>query len=125
MAVSCIFLGGFLAAFSQSTVFPLSLALMACLGFFMVSTLVSCNTLVQTLVDEDKRNRVMSLFIVSAMGITPLGSLNAGWIASHIGAPSTLLLGGVVSLVIGLWLLKSWPAMWALSEPVYRRKNLL
>ncbi len=60
---------------------------MACLGFFMVSTLVSCNTLVQTLVDEDKRNRVMSLFIVCAMGITPIGSLNAGWLATHIGVP--------------------------------------
>ncbi|HPE65973.1 MAG TPA: MFS transporter [Synergistales bacterium] len=125
MAVSCILLGITMALFSQSGIFPLSLLLMACLGFFMVSTLVSCNTLVQTLVDEDKRNRVMSLFIVCAMGITPLGSLNAGWLASNIGAPTTLLAGGAVSFLIGLWLLRSWPVMWALSEPVYRKKNLL
>lgn len=125
MAVSCVFLGLAMAAFSLSRVFLLSLILMAFLGFFMVCTLVSCNTLVQALVDEEKRNRVMSLFIVSAMGITPLGSLNAGWIASYVGAPATLFAGGAVSLVIGLLLFKAWPAMWALSEPVYKRKNLV
>ncbi len=125
MAVSCILLGIAMALFSQSRLFPLSLLLMACLGFFMVLTLVSCNTLVQTLVDEDKRNRVMSLFIVCAMGITPLGSLNAGWLASHIGAPTTMLAGGIISFAIGFWLLRSWPAIWALSEPVYKKKNLL
>ncbi len=100
-----------MAAFSLSRNFYLSLALMALLGFFMVSTLVSCNTLVQTLVDEDKRNRVMSLFIVSAMGLTPLGSLNAGWIASFLGAPATLFMGGAVSLILGVLLWRSWPAM--------------
>jgi MFS family permease len=125
MAVSCILLGLSMTAFSLSKIFALSLVLMACLGFFMVSTLVSCNTLVQTLVDEDKRNRVMSLFIVSAMGITPLGSLNAGWIASRLGAPFTLLMGGIISVAIGFLLLRAWPSMWALSEPVYRKKNLL
>lgn len=125
MAVSCILLGIAMALFSQSRFFPLSLLLMACLGFFMVLTLVSCNTLVQTLVDEDKRNRVMSLFIVCAMGITPLGSLNAGWLASHIGAPTTMLAGGIISFAIGFRLLRSWPAIWALSEPVYKKKNLL
>ncbi len=125
MAVSCVLLGLSMTAFSLSRIFALSLVLMACLGFFMVSTLVSCNTLVQTLVDEDKRNRVMSLFIVSAMGITPLGSLNAGWIASRLGAPFTLMAGGIISVVIGLLLLKAWPSMWTLSEPVYRKKNLL
>ena len=125
MAYSCILLGASMAAFSLSRNFYLSLALMALLGFFMVSTLVSCNTLVQTLVDEDKRNRVMSLFIVSAMGLTPLGSLNAGWIASFLGAPATLFMGGAVSLILGVLLWRSWPAMWALSEPVYKRKNLI
>lgn len=125
MAVSCIFLGISMGAFSFSRNFPLSLVLMVFLGFFMVSTLVSCNTLVQTLVDDDKRNRVMSLFIVCAMGITPLGSLNAGWLASRLGAPVTLFLGGCVSLAIGARLWRSWPALWSLSEPVYRRKNLL
>ena len=125
MAISCIFLGLSMALFSMSRILVLSMVLMVFLGFFMVATLVSCNTLVQTLVDEDKRNRVMSLFIVCAMGITPLGSLNAGWISSQIGAPLTLFGGGAVSLAIGLLLLRAWPAMWALSEPVYRQKNLL
>ena len=125
MALSCISLGASMAAFSQSRLFILSLFLMVCLGFFMIATLVSCNTLVQTLVDEDKRNRVMSLFIVCATGVAPLGSLNAGWMASHIGAAATLLAGGVVSVGIGLWLLRSWPAIMALCEPVYRRRNLM
>ncbi|MFA7621813.1 MAG: MFS transporter [Aminobacteriaceae bacterium] len=125
MAVACVLLGLSLAAFSQSGFFYLSLAIMPFLGFFMITTLVSCNTLVQTLVDEDKRNRVMSLFIVSATGITPLGSLSFGWLASRLGAPLTLLVGGAVTFAIGVWLLRSWPKMQELSAPVYRKKKLL
>ena len=94
MGLAAVSLGFTMAAFSLSRCLPLSIALMACLGFFMVSTLVSCNTLVQNLVEEDKRNRVMSLFIVCAMGITPIGSLNAGWIAGRLGAPAALFGGG-------------------------------
>lgn len=125
MGLAAVSLGFTMAAFSLSRFLPLSIALMACLGFFMVSILVSCNTLVQNLVEEDKRNRVMSLFIVCAMGITPIGSLNAGWIAGRLGAPAALFGGGVITLMIGAALLRAWPAMWALSEPVYRAKKLL
>lgn len=125
MGLAAAALGLTMASFALSRFLPLSIALMACLGFFMVSTLVSCNTLVQNLVDEDKRNRVMSLFIICSMGFTPLGSLNAGWIAGRLGAPVTLFAAGAISFLIGLFLLRAWPAMWALSEPVYRKKNLL
>lgn len=125
MAVSCALMGVSMIIFSRSGHLAISILLMVCLGFFMVSSLVSCNTLVQTLVDDDKRNRVMSLFIVCATGITPLGSLNYGWAASLIGAPNVLLAGGTAALLIGIWLLRSWPRMHELSLPVYRRKNLL
>ncbi|HCL78552.1 MAG TPA: MFS transporter [Synergistaceae bacterium] len=125
MASSCALLGVSMAAFSLSRSFALSLVLIALLGFFMICTLVSSNTLVQTLVDDDKRNRVMSLFIVSASGLTPIGSLTAGWLATVIGAPATLFGAGTISLIIGLLLLRAWPSMWAMSEPVYRRKNLI
>lgn len=125
MGSSCALLGVSMAAFSLSRSFTLSLVLIALLGFFMISTLVSCNTLVQTLVDDDKRNRVMSLFIVSSSGLTPLGSLTAGWLATVIGAPATLFGAGAVAAVIGVLLLRAWPSMWAMSEPVYRAKNLL
>lgn len=81
--------------------------------------------LVHTLVDEDKRNRVMSLFIVSATGMTPLWSLSFGWPAYRLGAPATLLAGGAATFAIGTWLLRSWPEMQELSTPVYRKKKLL
>ncbi len=125
MALAAVSLGLTMASFALSRFLPLSMILMAGLGFFMVTTLVSCNTLVQNLVDEDKRNRVMSLFIIASMGITPLGSLNAGWIAGRLGAPATLFAGGVITFLIGVALLRAWPAMWAMSEPVYKEKNLL
>ena len=125
MALAAISLGLTMAALSLSRFLPLSMILMASLGFFMVTIHVSCNTLVQNLVDEDKRNRVMSLFTISSMGISPLGSLNAGWIAGYLGAPATLFAGGIISFFIGVALLRAWPAMWALSESVYKEKGLL
>ena len=75
-------------------VLPLAVPLLMAVGFGQVSQLTAGNTLLQTLVDDDKRGRVMSLHAVAFIGVAPLGSLAAGAIASHIGAPGTVLLGG-------------------------------
>ncbi len=83
-----------LALFSQSTQFWLSLPLMLAVGFGIIVTAASINTIMQTVVDDDKRGRVMSFYTMAFLGVAPLGALWAGAWASRIGAPMTLLIGG-------------------------------
>ena len=99
LVVAAMIFGGGLIAFSQSHVFWLSLGLMVVCGFGMMVHMAASNTLVQTFVDDDKRGRVMSLYTMSLRGMVPLGSLIAGGLASRIGAPATLTLGGVCCVV--------------------------
>ncbi len=92
--------GAGLIVFSQSRVLWLSLLMMLITGFGMMIQMASCNTVLQTIVDDDKRGRVMSFYTMAFMGMAPLGSLLAGGLADSIGAPSTLAIGGV-SCVLG------------------------
>lgn len=125
MGLSMSMFGISVSLFSFSRSLLLSMFLMVLVGFAMVSSMVSCNTFIQTLVDDDKRSRVMSLYIVSILGIAPLGSLNAGGVATILGAPLTLAAGGLVCVATGIVLLKQYPKMLEDALPVYRRKNLL
>jgi len=88
-----------LISFSLSRVFLSSLILMALCGFGMMVQMASCNTLIQTIVDDDKRGRVMSFYSMSFMGTAPFGSLMAGGMASRIGAPNTLIIGGIACIL--------------------------
>jgi len=91
-----------LIIFSMSRVLWLSLIFMVITGFGMMTQMVSSNTLLQTIVDDDKRGRVMSFYAMSFMGMAPVGSLLGGWLAKVIGAPYTLLLGGILC-ICGAW----------------------
>jgi predicted MFS family arabinose efflux permease len=95
IVVAASIFGVGLLVFSLSRVFWLSCGLMIVSGFGMMVHMAACNTLVQTLVDDDKRGRVMSLYSMALRGMVPLGSLGAGGLASRIGAPATLALGGL------------------------------
>jgi len=88
-----------LIVFSQSRVLWLSLLLMLITGFGMMVQMASSNTLIQTVVDDDKRGRVMSFYTMAFMGMAPFGSLLAGGLASKIGAPNTLLIGGIATIL--------------------------
>jgi len=98
-----LLLGLGLMAFSQSTYLPLSLALLMVVGFGFVIQMAGTNTLVQYTVDENKRGRVMSLFMVAFLTTAPLGNLMAGHLAQRLGAPTTLLLGGAGCVAVGWW----------------------
>jgi MFS family permease len=87
-------------AFSFSRLIWLSLLLMLCVGFGMIIQMVSSNTLLQHLTDDNKRGRVMGFFTAAFMGMMPLGSLLAGALASKIGSPNTLLISGL-SCILG------------------------
>lgn len=80
--------------------FPLALGLLFMIGFGFVIIMASCNTLIQHLVEDDKRGRVMSLYTMAFMGTAPFGSLCSGAIAHNIGVPHTFLLSGLIMLVV-------------------------
>ena len=86
-------LGLFMFSFSRS--FPVSMALMAVTGFGMIVQMAASNTVLQTITEEDKRGRVMSFYTMAFRGMVPFGSLLAGSAAAAIGAPNTLLAGGL------------------------------
>jgi MFS family permease len=86
--------------FSRNVWLSCFLMTMAGFGLFMAGA--TCNTILQTLVDEEKRSRVMSYYTMFFIGVAPIGHYLAGWVADHIGAPLTFVAGGVISLVAGL-----------------------
>ena len=79
----------------------LSALLMTMAGFGMFMTGATCNTILQTLVEEEKRSRVMSYYTMFFIGTAPLGHYLSGWLADHIGAPNTFIVNGVIALVTG------------------------
>jgi MFS family permease len=97
-AASALF-GIGLIAFALSANLYLSVGLLMVVGFGMMVQLVSSNTLLQTVADEDKRGRVMSFHTMAFMGMAPLGSLMAGGLADVLGAPGAVLACGAVSIV--------------------------
>jgi MFS family permease len=104
--------GGFgigLIGFSCSRVVWLSWALLFATGFAWTVQLACSNTVLLTLVAEDKRGRVMSFYTMAFLGTTPLGTLLAGHLAGHIGAPKTLILGGLCCLCGSLLLAGKLP----------------
>lgn len=93
-------LGSFGFGFSRSI--WLSIPLMMMTGFGMFMTGATCNTILQTMVDEEKRSRVMSYYTMFFIGVAPLGHYTQGWLAEHIGAPHTFAVAGAISLVSGI-----------------------
>lgn len=98
IAISSIVFASGLILFSFSQTFIISFLLMLFTGFGMMVQMASVNTLLQTLVDDDKRGRVMSLYVMAFIGTAPIGSLAAGTIASKLGAPFAILSGGLICL---------------------------
>jgi MFS family permease len=117
--------GAGLIAFSFSRTLWLSLLLMVVTGLgFMVQMAVS-NTVLQTIVDEDKRGRVMSFYTMAFMGTAPFGSLLAGSVAEKIGAPHTLMIGGLGCILGALWFANSLPALRRDVRPIYVKIGIL
>jgi MFS family permease len=103
----------------------LSLLLAALPGFGIMVQMASINTILQTLVDDDKRGRVMSLHVTAFIGVAPLGSLLAGFVAEHLGAPHTLLLSGLLSIAVMAFLARKLPLIRRLVHPIYVRKGII
>ena len=94
-----------------SQVYWLSLMFMACLGFGIIVTAASVNMMLQTLVDEDKRGRIISFYAMAFLGMAPVGGLIAGTLAGQVGAPVTAMINGACCLLGTLALMRSLPAV--------------
>jgi MFS family permease len=125
MVVTSLAFGAGLMLLSQSRTLWLALPLLLITGAGMMVTLAASNTLLQTIVDEDKRGRVMSLYTMAFFGMVPFGSLLAGWLANHVGAPVTIFCGGLLTALGGLAFWRALPALRRSIRPIYVRLGIL
>ncbi len=114
-----------LIEFSFSTVLWLSMPLLAMAGLALMMETAASNTILQTIVDDDKRGRVMSFYAMAFLGVAPLGSLLAGYLASHIGVAHTVQLAGTMCMVASLAFTLRLPALRTMVRPIYRRIGIL
>jgi len=125
IAVAAALFGVALIVFGLSRNLWLSLAVLPFTGFGLIQQLASCNTIIQTIVDDDKRGRVMAFYSMAFRGIMPFGSLLAGSLASAFGAPATVIIGGGICLAGSLWFARSLPEIRAHVRPIYVRLGIL
>jgi MFS family permease len=123
--IACLALGLGFIFFSQVRSLWIAVPLLVITGGAMVTQMASCNTVLQTIVEDDKRGRVMSLFTMAFMGMSPFGSLLAGALAGFWGAPRTLLLAGSICCTAALAFALYLPRLRPLVRPIYQRKGIL
>jgi MFS family permease len=111
VARAVILLGTALILFSLSRSFWVSLALLFLVGLAMMTQLASSNTALQLMAPGELRGRVVSLFMLAFMGMAPLGSLLAGWLARSLGTPWAVCVGGSVCLLAGVWFYLRLPSL--------------
>jgi MFS family permease len=111
--------------FALSSHYALSIALLVVFGFGLVFSMAGCNTILQTVVDEDKRGRVMSFHVMAFLGVAPIGNFVWGAVSERIGAQWTVFVCGVAIACVGLWFtLGSGPWKKAVQE-VYMRRGIV
>ena len=114
-----------LMLFAAARVLWAALLMLFVIGFGMLVQMAASNTVLQTLVEDDKRGRVMSLYLMAFMGMVPWGSLLAGFLATRIGLGRTLFLEGAACLAGALVFAKQLPRLRALVRPIYVRMGIL
>lgn len=122
---STLLLSAGLIAFAYSRTLPLSLAVLPLVGAGMMLQAASTNTILQTIVDEKMRGRVMAFYSVAVLGTTPIGSLAAGAAAESIGAPRTIVIGAIVCMLAAGWFAIRRPKLIAHVRPIYIERGIL
>lgn len=125
VAYSPILCGVGLIGFALSRTIWLSVPLIMVVGLGSILQISASNTILQTIVEDDKRGRVMSLFTMSFLGMTPFGSLLAGSLASKIGAPNTFAINGSICIFGAVLFAKQLPMLRSLVRPIYVEKGIL
>jgi MFS family permease len=114
-----------LIGFGLSRVFWLSMIAVMIAGMGMMQGLAGSNTIIQTLVPEDKRGRVMSYYTMAFVGMAPFGSLLAGSLAHAIGAPWTVIVNGAAVIAGAAWFWTQLPAVRREIRPIYEEMGIL
>ncbi|WP_242923045.1 MFS transporter [Pontibacter liquoris] len=125
IVVAALLFGLGLVAFSVSRVMWLSLLFMLVTGFGMIVQMASCNTILQTIVDDDKRGRVMSFYAMAFMGMAPFGSLLAGAFADRYGVVHTLLGSGILVILSIIPFALQLSRLREMVYPIYRRLGIM
>jgi len=121
---ACVF-GAGLIAFGLSHSLWLSLPMMLVTGFGMMQGITSSNTILQTLVDEKMRGRVMSYYTMAFVGMAPFGSLFAGALARVVGAQNTVIVSGIACISGGIWFFTRLPRIRKEIRPIYERLGII
>jgi MFS family permease len=121
---AAVFAAG-LIGFGLSHVFWLSMIMVLIAGMGMMQGMAGSNTVIQTLVPEDKRGRVMSYYTMAFVGMAPFGSLLAGSLAQVIGAQWTVIANGSAVLLGAAWFWTQLPALRRELRPIYRELGIL
>jgi MFS family permease len=114
-----------LIGFGWSRWFWLSMVLMLICGFGMMQQMAASNTIIQTIVEDNKRGRVMSFYTVAFVGMAPFGSLLAGGLANRLGAPYTVMFSGACCIVGAAWFAIRLPGIRDFIRPIYRDLGIL
>lgn len=125
IAAGAMLFGGGLCIVAVFRTISLAAVLLPIVGLGMMLQIVASNTVLQMLVDDDKRGRVMSLYAMAFLGMTPFGSLLVGGLAHSLGTPLALQIGGVCCLLAGLVFAGRLPALRPLARAIYLRKGLI
>lgn len=125
MVIANTTLGLGMLGFSQSHYLPLSMVLLFVTGGSLVVQMAAANTVLQTIVDDEKRGRLMSLFSMCFMGMGPFGSLLAGEMGTRLGPPRTLLIAGCVCLAAGAMFGVVLRKLRHLVHPIYVKRGIL
>src|SRR5580704_1099294 len=125
LQIASAMLGVALILFGLSHTLWLSLVLMVFVGFGLMQGASVSNTIIQSLVTDDKRARVMSYYTMAFFGAAPFGSLLAGALAHRIGAPHTVIITGAFCIAGALWFSIDLPKIRAVMRPIYQEMGLL
>jgi predicted MFS family arabinose efflux permease len=125
MVFSAATFGISLVAFSFSRSLILSMLLLTLVGAGMMVTMASTNTIVQTIVREELRGRVMAFYTMAFLGTAPLGSLIAGVVAEKIGAATTIMAGGIGCVLAAVWFATRLPIIREIVRPIYIERGIL
>ncbi len=125
MVAATITFGVALVAFSLSHTLWLSLAILPFVGGGMMVEMASTNTILQTIVEERLRGRVMAFYAMAFLGTAPIGSLIAGVLAARIGSAETIFLGGIACVIGGALFARKLGALQEMVRPIYIEKGIL
>jgi MFS family permease len=123
--VSSVIFAASIIAFSFSKNMVLSIIFLAVAGFGLMTHMAASNIILQTIVDDDKRGRVMSFYVMAFMGSAPFGSLFAGFMATKVGASNTLIIGGSCCIIAAALFASKLPLLASMIHPIYRKIGII